>query len=153
MTTHEKAFQDVWPALTCFGCGPGNPDGLHIKSFWSEDGRFAVATIEVDPKYNAGLPNIMYGGTVASLIDCHSIWTAIAAAYREEKREIGAPPIVAFVTKQITVKYLKPTPLGEPIHLKAWTEGEIGRKVHVRCELGPEGDITATGEVIASRLG
>jgi len=95
----------------------------------------------------------MYGGTIASLIDCHSIWTAIAAAYREEEREIGDPPIIAYVTKKITVEYLKPTPLEETIYLKAWTEGEIGQKTHVHCELGPEGLITATGQVIASRIG
>jgi len=51
------------------------------------------------------------------------------------------------------VQYLKPTPLGEAIHLKAWTEGEIGRNVNVHCELGPEGLVTATGQVIASRIG
>jgi hypothetical protein len=126
---------------------------MHVRSFWSDDGRFTVATVEVDPKYNAGIPNVMYGGTVASLIDCHSVWTAIAAAYREEKREIGDYPIIAYVTKQLTVKYLNPTPLEEAIYLKAWTEGEIGRKVNVRCELGPKGNVTATGQVIASRLG
>ena len=51
MATPEKAFQDVWPALTCYGCGPGNPDGLHIKSFWPEGditakGRVIASRIE-----------------------------------------------------------------------------------------------------------
>ncbi len=149
----DNAFQDIWPAATCYGCGPANPDGMKIRSRWSDDGRFAIAAMRVDPKYNAGLPNLMYGGTVASLIDCHCVWTAIAAAYRAQNREIGTPPHILFMTGQLTVKYLKPTPLEETIHLKAWIDGEPGRKTRVMCELGPEGDVTATGDVIAVQIG
>jgi hypothetical protein len=148
----QTPLQDVWLDATCFGCGPGNPEGLHIKSYWSEDGRFVIATHHPHARYNAGFSNVMYGGLVASLIDCHSIWTAIAFAYRAEGRPHGSPPAITYVTGQLTVKYLKPTPLDQPIHLKAWVEGEIGRKMRVLCELGIEGLVTATGDVIAVRI-
>ncbi len=150
--TRGKALQDFFPKGTCYGCGPDNPDGLHIKSYWSDDGRSVIATYNTAPKYNAGLPNTMYGGTVASLIDCHSIWTAMAFACRAENKELGSLPGVVCVTGKLTVNYLKPTPLDQPVHLKAWVEGEIGRKTRVLCELGPTGEITATGDLLAVQI-
>jgi hypothetical protein len=83
-----QAIQDIaFKDGTCFGCGPVNPHGLRIKSFWSDDGKFVIATFQPRPELNAGIPNVLYGGTVASLIDCHSNWTAIAATYRMEGRD------------------------------------------------------------------
>ena len=73
------ALQDIWPEATCYGCEiPGNPHGLHIKSDWSEDRKEVVCVFHPQPYHNSGFENIMYGGLVASLCDCHSIWTAIA---------------------------------------------------------------------------
>ncbi len=78
--------------------------------------------------------------------------TAMAFGYRAENRETGSLPVIACVTGQLLVNYLKPTPLEVPVHLKAWVDGDVGRKTRVLCELGPEGDITATGEVIAVKI-
>lgn len=146
------AVQDAWPQATCYGCGPNNPEGLQIKSTLSPDGQFLLATHHPQTKYNAGFPNVMYGGLVASLIDCHSIWTAITFSYLAEGREIGALPAISFVTGELKVRYIKPTPLNEPILLRAWVEGPIERKVRVLCELGPAGLITATGDTITVRI-
>jgi len=148
----KQALQDIWPQGTCYGCGPANQHGFHLKSFWSDDEQFIVAEFEPQPKYNAGFPNVMYGGLVASLIDCHSIWTAIGFTYQSEGRDHGAPPSVSYVTGQLTVKYLKPTPLNQTIHLKSWIDGDVGRKMTVACELGTTDEVTATGEVIAVRI-
>jgi len=89
---------------------------------------------------------------VASLIDCHSIWTAMAFAWRAEDKVLEGLPGIACVTGKLTVNYLKPTPLDQPVHLKAWVEGEIGRKIRVLCELGPAGEITATGDLLAVQI-
>jgi acyl-coenzyme A thioesterase PaaI-like protein len=151
MTT--SYFQDTWPQNTCYGCGPGNTEGIQLKSHWAKDKNAVIATCHVDAKYNAGAPNMMYGGTIASLIDCHSLWTAIVFIHKEENKEICSPPTILCVTAELTVKYLKPTPVSSPIHLKAWIKGDIGKKTHVYCELGPAGEITATGDVIAIRIG
>src|SRR5690606_39267736 len=95
----------------CYGCGPANPDGLHIKSYWSDDGQFVVATFTPQPKHTSGLKEALYGGMIASLIDCHSNWTAIAFGYRAAGREPGTLPRIMSVTGSLGVKYLKPTPL------------------------------------------
>lgn len=148
-----KYLQDIWPENTCYGCGPGNQQGMQLKSRWSDDGRFLIAEYRAEEKYNAGMHDVMYGGTVASLIDCHSVWTAMAFAYKAEGLEMGDNPRFIFVTGELCVTYLKPTPVSKTVHLKAWMEGEIGRKIRVSCELGPQGDVTAKGSVIAVRVG
>ena len=148
----EKYLQDVWKENTCYGCGPGNPHGMHLKSRWSDDGRFVVAEYVADPKYNSGMPDVMYGGTVASLIDCHSMWTAIAFAHKREDRAVGSDPPLFYVTGKLSVTFIKPTPLSKPLHIKGWVEGDIGRKTEVICEFGPAGDVTAKGLVTAVRM-
>jgi len=146
---NNKYFQDIWPESTCFGCGPSNPDGLQIKSCWSDDNRYVISKYHADPKFNSGMPNTMYGGTIASLIDCHSIWAAMAFAYNNENREFGSAPYLLYVTGKLSVKYIKPTPLDVPVFLKAWIDGDIGRKIRILCELGPKGAVTAAGDTVA----
>lgn len=147
------ALQDIcMPNGTCYGCGSANPDGLHIKSYWSDDGQFVVASFDPPAKYSSGFKDAMYGGLVASLIDCHSNWTAMAFGYKAEGREPGTLPLVTSVTGSLGIKYLKPTPMTQTIHLKAWVEGEIGRKTRVLCELGTGDTVTALGDSIFVRI-
>lgn len=148
----NKMLQDFWPMSTCFGCGPHNPDGMHLKSYWSEDQEYVCATYTADAKYNSGFPGVMFGGTVASLIDCHSIWTAIAFAHKKENRRMTETSGIVYVTKQMTVNYFSGTPLEEPIYLKSWLEGDAGKEAVVICELGTKEKLTAKGKIIAVKL-
>lgn len=145
--------QHSWPDLTCYGCGPANPDGLHLESYPGADGATLVASVDPEPPFTSGTPNVMYGGHIASLIDCHSVWTAITFAYRDEGRPLGSSPRIAYVTARLCVDYRAPTPLDRPVHLRAWIDGDVGRETTVRTDLGPEGRVTATGEVVAVRVG
>lgn len=147
------ALQDIClPTGTCYGCGSANPDGLHIKSYWSEDGQFVVCQFDPLPKFSSGFKNATYGGLIASLIDCHSNWTAMAFGYRAEGREPGTLPLIASVTGSLGIKYLKPTPMDQTIHLKAWVEGEVGRKTRVLCELGTADQVTVLGDSVFVRI-
>lgn len=148
----EQALQDVWPDATCYGCGPANPEGLRIKSYWSEDGSEVVCRFEPQPRYNAGFPNVMYGGLVASLIDCHSIWTAIAWTYREEGRAHGSPPSISYVTGTLNVRFLRPTAIDRPVLLRARVTELQPRKALVECSLYSGDEETARGEVTAVRF-
>jgi acyl-coenzyme A thioesterase PaaI-like protein len=148
----EIALQDIWPDATCYGCGPANDKGLRIKSYWSGDGKEVVAHFKPRPEHNAGFPNVMYGGLVASLIDCHSIWTAIAWTYRAEGRPHGSSPSISYVTGQITVRFLRPTPLDHPAVLRAYVT-ELGeRKALVHCDFFSGDGKTAEGDVVAVRF-
>lgn len=152
LETKGGALQDVWPSSSCYGCGPANPHGYHIKSYWAADESAVVATFQADVKYNAGFDNVMYGGLIASLIDCHSVWTAIAYGYREEGRSHGSLPSITYVTGKLEVRFIKPTPLDRPVYLRAQVEKFEGRRATVVCHLGPEGDVTAEGHVLAVRI-
>ncbi|MBW2607577.1 MAG: PaaI family thioesterase [Deltaproteobacteria bacterium] len=114
----EKAIQDYYPAdiAVCYGCGRKNPHGLNIRTRWNgEEGIF-----QFKPKpYHTAFPGVAYGGLIASLIDCHSIGTAVAAAYQAEGRRPGSLPEIMFVTGNLNVSYLLPTPIDAELLLRA----------------------------------
>lgn len=149
---YRGALQDIWVNGTCFGCGPANPRGLQIKSYWAEDGREVICTFIPQPHHNAGFDNVMYGGMLASLCDCHSIWTAIAHTYRLEGREHGAPPTISYVTGNLNVSYLAPTPLDQPLVLRASVEEVVRRKAKVNCAIYVGEKMTVEARVLAVRI-
>lgn len=146
------ALQDTWPDGTCYGCGPANTLGHRIKSYWSADGSEVVCRFQPRPEHNAGFPNVMYGGLVASLIDCHSIWTAIAWTYRAEGREHGSPPSISYVTGTLTVRYLQPSELYASALLRAHVTELHPKKAIVSCSFYSGGVQTAEGHVVAVRF-
>jgi acyl-coenzyme A thioesterase PaaI-like protein len=155
MEDYEKgqlALQDAWPDATCYGCGPANTKGLRIKSYWSDDGSEVICTFQSRPEHNAGFPNVMYGGLVASLIDCHSIWTAIAYTYRAEGREHGTMPAISYVTGTLNVRFLQPTPMDQPLVLRAHVTELHPRKALVVCSAWSGDALTAEGHVTAVRF-
>jgi acyl-coenzyme A thioesterase PaaI-like protein len=147
----QKAFQDYYPdhLSYCYGCGRLNKDGLQIKSYW--DGDETVCTFTPRP-YHIAIPGYVYGGLIASVIDCHATGTAAAAAYRAEGRDMDTEPPLRFLTGTLTVKYLKPTPLGVPLELRGQIKDVKGRKVVVTVTLSAKGEICATGEVVAIQV-
>lgn len=148
----EKALQDMCePNGICYGCGPVNPKGIQIKSYWADDGEHVIATVTPGPEYT-GWPDMVYGGFLAMLTDCHSNWTAIAHCFRAEGREPGSLPRVTCVTGQLGVKYLKPTPMGVPLNLSARIEGEVGRKIRVICEIRAGDELTVVGDSVFVRV-
>ena len=144
----EKAFQDYYPdnVSYCYGCGRLNEHGLQIKSFW--DGDEAVCTFVPRPHHIA-IPGYVYGGLIASLIDCHCTGTAAAASYRSEGRAMDTLPPFRFVTASLKVDYLRPTPLGPPLEVRARVKEIKGRKVVMEASLSAEGQVCARGEVVA----
>lgn len=147
----EKSFQDHYPESLqhCYGCGPKNEHGLHVRSFW--DGEESVARF-TPREYHLAFPGYVYGGLVASLVDCHCVGTAAAAAYREEGREPGSSPAFRYVTGSLHVDYLLPTPLGGELEIRARVEEIKGRKTVVTAEVIADGAVTAKGRVVAVRM-
>lgn len=149
MTT--LAFQDYYPdhLSYCYGCGRLNEHGHQIKSYWEGDETVCHFT----PKpYHTAIPGYVYGGLIASLIDCHSTGTASAAAYRAEGREMGTEPVLRFVTGSLKVSYKRPTPLGVTLEIRGRVTELTERKVRVTSELLAAGEVCATGEVVAVRM-
>ncbi|OGO34573.1 MAG: thioesterase [Chloroflexi bacterium RBG_16_57_11] len=147
----QKAFQDYYPDQLsyCYGCGRLNEQGLQIKSYW--DGDETVCIFQPRP-YHIAVPGYVYGGLIASLIDCHGTGTAAAAAYRAEGRLMDSEPPQRFLTASLHVDYLKPTPLGVPLEVRGQVKEIKGRKVVVAATLSANGEVTARGEVVAVQV-
>lgn len=147
----SKAFQDYYPdqLAYCFGCGRLNEHGHQLKSTW--DGEETVAVFTPEP-YHTAVPGYVYGGLIASLIDCHGTGTAAAAAYREEGRAMDTEPPLRYVTASLKVDYLKPTPLGVPLEIRGRVEEIKGRKVVVNETVSAEGEVCARGRVVAVQM-
>jgi len=146
-----RAIQDLYPEdfAHCFGCGRGNPLGHKLKSFAEGDEAVARFTPRAD---HMALPGFVYGGLIASLIDCHAMATAAAASERAAGRSIGEAPTPRFVTAMLRVEYLAPTPLGPELELRARVRERSERKAVVEVALSAAGKLTARGEVVAVRI-
>jgi len=147
----EKAFQDHYPddLSHCYGCGRLNDEGLQIKSRW--EGDESVALFEPRP-YHTAIPGYVYGGLIASLVDCHGTGTASAAAYREAGRDMGTEPPLRFVTASLHVDYLKPTPMGVTLEIRGKVEEVKGRKVVVTETVSAGGQVCARCKVVAVQM-
>jgi acyl-coenzyme A thioesterase PaaI-like protein len=147
----QKAFQDYYTDSTshCYGCGRLNEHGLQIKSYW--DGDETVCTFTPRP-YHTAIPGYVYGGLIASLIDCHGTATAAAAAYRAQGRAMDTDPPLRFVTAALHVDYVRPTPIEEPLEVRASVKEITDRKVVVVSTLSARGQVCARGEVVAVQV-
>lgn len=144
------AIQDRIAGNHCYGCGPENPLGMQIKS--RSDGDETVCTYLPRPEQCAGPTQYLYGGTIASLIDCHCVGSAMAEQYRRDGREIGEGEPIWCVTGRLTVNYLAPTPIDKAVELRAKIIESTDKKTVLTCTLSSEGTTTAQGEVIAIRV-
>ena len=144
----SKYFQDHMPENVCYGCGH-NQNGLQIKSYW--EGDVAICDWESEEKYH-GWSNLMNGGIMATLIDCHCMGTAMAHAYLQEGRTLDTMPEYRYATGTLSVKYLKPT-LNTKVQLRAVVEEVKGRKTVLKCDfLDENGTKTAEADVVAIRV-
>jgi acyl-coenzyme A thioesterase PaaI-like protein len=146
-----KAIQDHYPddVSHCYGCGRLNAHGLQIKSFW--EGEESVCRFQPRP-YHTAVPGYVYGGLIASLIDCHATGSAAAAKYREEGREPGSEPPLRFVTGSLHVDFLAPTPIDALLELRARVKEIKGRRVTLDIRLSAKGVLCARGEVVTVQM-
>jgi len=145
------AIQDLYPDdfAHCFGCGRHNAAGHQLKSF--VDGEEVVAHFLPAP-HHISVPGFVYGGLLASLVDCHAMATAAAAAERAAGRQIGEAPAPRYVTASLHVEYLKPTPLGVELEIRSRVKERSDRKAIVAIMVSAAGVATVRGEVVAVRM-
>jgi acyl-coenzyme A thioesterase PaaI-like protein len=127
----------------CYGCGKNNDHGLHITTHWN--GEEGLGRFTPRPEHIA-LPGFVYGGMLASLVDCHGVATAAAASCAAD----GQLP--RFVTASLHVDFLRPTPLGPELELVAKVKERKGRKVVVEVEISVLGEVRVRGQVVAAPM-
>jgi acyl-coenzyme A thioesterase PaaI-like protein len=136
--------EEYAPDSICYGCGPKNPQGLQLKSFVIED---TVISHFTPQTHHHAFPNVLFCGTIASILDCHSNWSA--CWYLMQHLQVDTMPCV--VTSDLRVKYLRPTPTGTALEIKSSLHSIGNKKVIVKAELSIDETIhdQATGTFIA----
>jgi len=145
-----QAVQDFYPDdfSWCYGCGRLNENGHHFRTAW--EGDQTVTVYEPKPEHTA-LPGFVYGGFIASLIDCHGTGSAALALHRKNGHELGdgaAPP--RFVTASLNITYLKPTPMGVPLKAVGYVEEIHPKKWKVNTEVYANDTLCVRGEIVAA---
>jgi len=143
------AVQDEYPDdfAWCYGCGRLNKDGLQLRTGW--DGEQTI-TVYTPRSEHIALPGFVYGGLLASLVDCHGTGSASLALHRENGHELGdgsVPP--RFVTASLHVDYLKPTPHGVQLKAIGTIEAIHPKKWKINIDVYANGERCAKGEVVA----
>lgn len=142
--TYGDRFQHCW------GCGPKNKEGLHFKTYPSEDGKTCVSQYQPEDKYTGGVPANIFGGLIAVLFDCHG--TASAAWFAHHNKGLAlteATVIGRFITARLEIDFKKPLPINEVITVISEVE-EIGeRKVILNMEMTAAGEVRARARMVA----
>jgi len=130
----------LYPGLTCFGCGHANPSGFHLRSY--RDHGVTVATFTPGVEHDNGF-GFLNGGIISTVLDCHTAAVVMwEADHRDWKADEGAP--VPFITAGFDVRFLRPTPLGPPLSLRAEPIEISESAVVVDAELVFEDKVCAT---------
>lgn len=145
----EFSLQEKYaPHNACFGCGPANSKGLHIRSF--PRGNEVIASFQPE-QYQEAFPNVLNGGIIGTLLDCHSNWAA--TWHLMQKTNASTPPCT--VTADYAIKLLRPTPTNGEIQLRAFVVESTENSAIVEAELLAGGKVCATckGKFIAVKPG
>lgn len=107
--------EEFLPGNTCFGCGPDNPDGLHIKIF-----RDPVHADRLIGSFTAreeltGFPHIVHGGVQFTALDCMAGWSALM---------LRAPERHMPLTTSASMSFRRPVTVGTELRLMAEIVGE-----------------------------
>lgn len=147
----SDAIQDFYPddLSHCYGCGRLNPQGYKLRSGWDGDETIAYFTPSAN---HTAIPGFVYGGLLASLVDCHGTGSAALAAYKQDNREWDSYPAFRFVTASLLVNYLKPTPLGVELEIRGIIKEIKGRKVIIEITISADGITTVSGQVVAVQV-
>jgi len=144
-----KSLQETYaPNNACFGCGPANDKGLHIRSF--PQGDEVVADFEPEP-WQEAFTGMLNGGIIGTLLDCHLNWTATYALMKRDGSD--RPPCT--VTADYAIKLLRPTPTNTTLHMKARVIEMKDNRAIVEGELIANDKVTATcrGTFVAVKEG
>ena len=145
----EKSLQETYaPHNACFGCGPANEKGLHIRSF--AHGDELVCDFEPQP-WQEAFTGMLSGGIIGTLLDCHCNWTA---TYFLMKRAVADHPPCT-VTADYAIKLLRPTPTDTSLHMVSRVVEMKDNRAVVEGELLARGQVTATcrGTFVAVKPG
>ena len=143
LTRHTPASMDGDPTIDerashCFGCGPANPQGLHLvftTDTTNPEAPTATAHLQLD-RLHEGPPGHIHGGIVATLLD-------------EAMSKLNRPLNVLAMTRHMEIDYLRPAPLYQPLVLVGRHLSREGRKLFHQAQLQhPDGTVLARSKAL-----
>ncbi len=143
LTRHTPASMDGDPTIDerashCFGCGPANPQGLHLvftTDTTNPEAPTATAHLQLD-RLHEGPPGHIHGGIVATLLD-------------EAMSKLNRPLNVLAMTRHMEIDYLRPAPLYRPLVLVGRHLSREGRKLFHQAQLQhPDGTVLARSKAL-----
>jgi len=146
--THLSLQEELWPQMTCFGCGPANDKGLRLRSFARPDGT-VTAEFRPWPEHDNG-GGFLNGGIIATLLDCHSAAAVHHTAYAQGWSPAEGADL-AYVTAGLDVRYRRPAPLHEQITLVAETRDATQDAITAAVRLEWDGKVRAEAEALWKR--
>lgn len=141
--------QQLFPTMTCFGCGPSNERGLRLSSFAHPDDPTVTATFTPWPEHDNGL-GYLNGGIISTLLDCHSAAAVLWTAHQRGWMTPDGPPI-PYVTAGLDVAFRRPSPLHSPIELVAVVTEESEAQLTATAELVFDGRTRASATALWKR--
>lgn len=148
----KTAIQDTYGERFqyCWGCGPKNEDGLHLKSYPTDDGNEVITKVKPGSAYTGGVPNNLFGGMIAMVFDCHGTASAAFFKHKSKGLELTEDTVIErFITARLEVDFKKPTPMNEEVEIVSSLE-ELGeRKAIVNMVLTCKGEVRAKARIVA----
>jgi acyl-coenzyme A thioesterase PaaI-like protein len=120
----------------CFGCGEGQPHGLHLAAR-ADEGVAVTAEFTVQPAHQ-GAPGLAHGGVLVSALD-------------ETLGALGWMLRVIAVTGRLESDFVRPVPVGATLHLSARCNAVVGRKIYSTAEGrigGPGGPVAVRADAL-----
>ena len=152
LETRTIAIQDRYGERFqhCWGCGPKNDLGLHLKTYPSIDGKSCISRIKLENAYTGGVPSNVFGGMIATIFDCHGTASAAWFAHQEKGLDLTQDTVIGrFITARLEVDYHSPTPIDQEIIVTSWLEELGARKAIIVMEMSVAGELKAKARMVA----
>ncbi|EJP23490.1 thioesterase family protein [Streptococcus oralis SK304] len=152
LETRAIAIQDRYGERFqhCWGCGPKNDLGLHLKTYPSIDGKSCISRIKLENAYTGGVPSNVFGGMIATVFDCHGTASAAWFAHHQKGLELTESTVIGrFITARLEIDYLSPSPIEDEIVVTSTLE-ELGeRKAIIAMEMTVATKVRAKAKMVA----
>ena len=152
LETRTIAIQDRYGERFqhCWGCGPKNDLGLHLKTYPSIDGNSCISRIKLENAYTGGVPSNVFGGMIATIFDCHGTASAAWFAHHQKGLELTESTVIGrFITARLEIDYLSPSPIEGEIVVASTLE-ELGeRKAIIAMEMTVATKVRAKARMVA----
>ena len=152
LETRTIAIQDRYGERFqhCWGCGPKNELGLHLKTYPSIDGESCISRIKLENRYTGGVPSNVFGGMIATIFDCHGTASAAWFAHHQKGLELTESTVIGrFITARLEIDYLSPSPIEDEIVVTSTLE-ELGeRKAIIAMEMTVATKVRAKAKMVA----